>query len=120
MTRTLSLEESANTVRLGLILALGTVVYNDENRSFQAWHETLKGGLSDYSKQRIRRGAWSRLRKVSFDLRQITLIQLSDETLVKCGSFQAAFRNADGRPRRSKTLLDLEKVDDDIVDVIEF
>ena len=61
---------------VGLILALGMVVYNDENRSFQAWHETLKGGLSEYSKQRIQRGAWSRLRKVSFELRQITLIRL--------------------------------------------
>lgn len=34
---------------VGLILALGKVLYNDEDRTFQRWHDTLKGGLSDYS-----------------------------------------------------------------------
>lgn len=30
----------------GLILAIGDAEYNDEDRSFQAWHQKLKGGLS--------------------------------------------------------------------------
>lgn len=105
---------------VGLILALGKVLYNDEDRIFQKWHESLKGGLSDYSIERIKRGAWSRLRKVSFDLQQISFIKITDETLIKCGSFQEDFRNADGNPRRAKVLLDLEEIDDDLEYFIEF
>ncbi|MEM2900193.1 MAG: hypothetical protein QXT63_05330 [Thermoplasmata archaeon] len=50
-------EAIANGIRdygsVGLILANGKVLYNDENRTFQKWHEELKGGLSDYSLERI-------------------------------------------------------------------
>lgn len=105
---------------VGLILAFGKVLYNDEDRTFQKWHEELKGGLSDYSLERIRRGAWSRLRKVSFDLHQIAFIKITDNTMVKCGSFQRYFRNADGSPRREKVLLDLENIDEELVYTIEF
>lgn len=105
---------------VGLILALGKVLYNDEDRTFQKWHDALKGGLSDYSLERIKRGAWSRLRKVSFGLQQISFMKMTDDTLVKCGSFQRDFRNADGSPRREKVLLDLEKIDEELIYVIEF
>ncbi len=105
---------------VGLILALGKVEYNDEERTFQKWHEEMKGGLSKYSEERIKRGAWSRLRKVNFDLQQISLIQITDKTLVKCGVFQEDFRNSDGRPRRQKVLLDLEKIDEELIQTIEF
>lgn len=105
---------------VGLILAMGKVEYNDENRTFQQWHSILKGGISDYEKERIKRGAWSRLRKVSFELQQISFIQLTDDTLIKSGSFQSDFRNSNGRPRRSKVLLDLEKLDEEIVHFVEF
>ncbi len=102
---------------VGLILALGEVEYNDEARSFQEWHQRLKGKVSDYVKERIRRGAWSRLRKVSLSLRQISFLAITPKTLDKCGFFQLDFRNADGSPRRAKLLLDLEKIDDEIVHV---
>ncbi|HOC52658.1 MAG TPA: hypothetical protein PLW61_02915 [Caldisericia bacterium] len=105
---------------VGLILALGKVLYNDEDRTFQKWHESLKGGSSDYTLERIRRGAWSRLRKVSFDLQQISFIKITDDTLVKCGSFQEDFRNANGSSRRSKVLLDLEEIDEELEYFIEF
>lgn len=105
---------------VGLILALGEVLYNDEDRTFQKWHEGLKGGKSKYELERIERGAWSRLRKVSFNLRQISFIKLTDSTLVKCGSFQSDFRNADGSPRRSKVLINLEKIDEELGYFIEF
>ncbi len=117
-------EATANGIKdygaVGLILALGKVLYNDEDGTFQKWHEALKGGLSDYSLERIKRGAWSRLRKVPFDLQQISFIKITDNTLVKCGSFQRDFRNADGSPRREKVLLDLEKIDEELIYVIEF
>lgn len=105
---------------VGLILALGTVQYNDEDRSFQKWHNQLKGGKSKYERERIRRGAWSRLRKQSLTLEQISLIRITTETLEKCGSFQERFRNANGSPRRAKLILDLEKIEDEIVHVLEF
>jgi hypothetical protein len=117
-------EATANGIKdygaVGLILALGKVLYNDEERTFQKWHEALKGGLSDYSLERIKRGAWSRLRKVSFDLQQISFIKITDDTLVKCGSFQEDFRNADGSPRRAKVLLNLEEIDEELEYFIEF
>ncbi len=105
---------------VGVVLALGKVEYNDENRSFQQWHTELKGGPSAYEMERIKRGAWSRLRKVSFDLQQISFIQITDDTLVKCGSFQEDFRNSNGKPRRAKVLLDLERLDEEIVHFMEF
>ena len=105
---------------VGLILALGKVLYNDEDRTFQRWHEALKGGLSDYSLERIKRGAWSRLRKVSFNLKQIAFIRITDKTLVRCGLFQKDFRNANGSLRRAKVLLDLGKIDEELEYLIEF
>ena len=105
---------------VGLILALGEVVYNDADRTFQQWHEELKGGLSKYTQDRIKRGAWSRLRKQSFALKQISFIEITDKTLIKCGSFQENFRNSDGRPRRKKVLLNLEKLDEELVMFIDF
>ncbi len=105
---------------VGLILALGEVEYNDEARSFQTWHERVKGGRSRYEEERIRRGAWSRLRKVNFTLRQVSFIEIADATLVKSGSFQSDFRNSNGRPRRAKLLIDLERLEEENIHFIDF
>ena len=105
---------------VGVIAAVGEVKYNDADRSFQEWHEKLKGGLSAYTKERIARGAWSRLRKQHFSLSQISIIEITDKTLIKCGSFQEDFRNSDGSPRRKKVLLDLESLDDERIHFIEY
>ena len=117
-------EATANAIKdfgcVGLILAMGEVKYNDDKRTFQKWHEALKGGKSKYELERIKRGAWSRLRKVQFKLKQISFIKIDDEVLVKCGSFQRDFRNANGKPRREKVLLDLEKLDEEIVYFLDF
>lgn len=99
---------------------MGKVKYNDDKRTFQKWHEALKGGKSQYEIERIRRGAWSRLRKVEFKLKQISFIKIDDAVLIKCGSFQRDFRNANGTPRREKVLLDLEKLDEEIVFFLDF
>jgi hypothetical protein len=40
--------------------------------------------------------------------------------LIKCGSFQKNFRNSDGTPRKSKILIDLEKLDREIIYHIDF
>jgi len=105
---------------VGLILAMGEVKYNDDERTFQKWHEELKGGKSNYEIERIKRGAWSRLRKVEFILQQISFIKIDDGILIKCGSFQRDFRNANGTPRREKVLLDLEQLDEEIIFFLDF
>lgn len=105
---------------VGVVLALGKVVYNDEERKFQKWHEKIKGEESKYVRDRKQRGAWSRLRKVSFNLQQISFIRITDATLVRTGSFQQDFRNSNGLPRRPKVLIDLEKIDKELVHYIEF
>jgi hypothetical protein len=92
----------------GLILAIGDTVYNDQDRSFQIWHQDLKGGLSDYEKERILRKAPSRLRKTAFRLKEIRLILLDDKAVQGLGSFQEGFRNSDGSPRNAKVLLTIE------------
>ncbi len=92
----------------GLILAIGDAKYNDKDRSFQIWHQKLKGGLSDFEKQRILRKAPSRLRKTAFRLKEIRLILLDDKAVQGLGSFQEGFRNSDGSSRNAKVLLDLE------------
>lgn len=94
----------------GLILAIGNAKYNDEDRSFQVWHKKLKGGLSNFEKQRMLRKAPSRLRKTAFRLREIKLILLDDGKVRGLGSFQEGFRNSDGSPRNAKVLLDLENI----------
>jgi hypothetical protein len=113
-------EAIADFGAVGLVLALGKVEYNDEERSFQKWHNALKGGMSSYEAHRIARGAWSRLRKVEFRLQQIALVRITDDTLVKCGSFQQDFRNSDGSPRNAKLLLDLEQLDENAVHFLDF
>jgi len=105
---------------VGVIIAIGDVLYNDKDRTFQKWHEDLKGGKSKYEIERIKRGAWSRLRKVSFDLKQISFLKITEKTLIKSGSFQKDFRNADGSKRSSKLLINLEKVDEELEYFINF
>lgn len=94
----------------GLILAIGEATYNDQDRSFQIWHQELKGGLSKYEEERISRKAPSRLRKTEFKLTEIDLILLDDETVKQLSSFQEGFRNSDGSPRNAKVLLDLDNI----------
>jgi len=105
---------------VGLLVAVGDVVYNDEDRSFQKWHDEFKGKPSAYVLRNRERGAWSRLRKYTMTLQQITIIELTRASLDKCGSFQTNFRNSDGSPRRAKVLIDLEKLGSEIVHCINY
>lgn len=105
---------------VGLIVASGTAVYNDEDRSFQKWHQQLKGGQSAYEKERIARQAPSRLRKTEYDLGGLLFLRLTADSLARCTSFQKNFRNADGSLRRSKVLLDLKQVGSDLVHQLRF
>lgn len=92
--------------KVGFIIANGDVQY-DEDRTFVAWHDELKGKKSQYVKDRIARKARSRMRKTHFELKSIDFVIIDINSLGYCGSFQKGMRNADGSPRNPKVMLDL-------------
>ena len=105
----------------GIILAIGEVEYNDEQRTFKKWHDELKEGISKYEINRINRGAMSRRRKTEFILSEIHFICLNSETLNQCSSIYNQGRNSDGSPRRPKFNLNIPKIPDSALAVtVEF
>jgi hypothetical protein len=96
----------------GIILAIGEVEYNDEQRTFKKWHDELKKGISKYEKNRINRGAMSRRRKTEFTLSEIHFICLNIQTLDQCSSIYQQGRNSNGRPRPPKFNLNVQKIPD--------
>jgi hypothetical protein len=105
---------------VGIILAECSVHYDNESLDFKTWHDTLKGRISNYEQNRIKRNAPSRKRKTRINLSKINFIRFDNELLVKCKSFQKNFRNANGIARREKISLDLSKIKDHIEHVIYF
>lgn len=96
----------------GLILAIGEVEYNDEERTFKKWHDEMKEGISKYETNRINRGAMSRRRKTEFVLSEIHFICLDSQTLDQCGSLYHQGRNSNGRPRPPKFNVNIQKIPD--------
>jgi len=95
---------------VGLIIVTGPVVKENESQEFKKWHEKMKDDELSYDKQRKKRGAPSRRRKVSMKISKISFVKIDDDLLEKCGSFQEDFRNSNGKPRRKKVVLDLTKI----------
>jgi hypothetical protein len=101
---------------LGVVMAEGEAEYDDSTASFKSWHDSLKGGRSDYENERIKRGAPSRQRKKAFNLSKLEAIWL-DKSILNTGLehgwvslFQEGMRNADGSKWRAKYSLNLEKL----------
>ena len=93
---------------IGFIVVHGSAVF-DETGEFKAWHDTLKGKISSYEIERIRRGARSRKRKCAFEIKQVEAIFFNGQKDLDHGVeegwltfFQEGMRNADGSPRRPK------------------
>jgi hypothetical protein len=95
----------------GFILGIGAAVFNNENRSFQRWHQSLKGDLSEYEKERRSRGAPSRMCKTAFTLQEIWIIEIDKKLCENLGTFMEGFRNKDGSPRKAKVMLDLDIIE---------
>ena len=74
----------------------------DETGDFKEWHDRLKGGHSDYEKQRVARGAPSRRRKVAANVTNINYIILDETKLKQLSIKQDGWRNSNGSPRRPK------------------
>jgi hypothetical protein len=106
---------------LGVALAIGTAQYDDARGTFKAWHDTLKGGLSAFERERVGRGAPSRRRKTAFDLRRYLFLWLTrnliDRGLTRgwIDEFQRDMRNAGGSPRRPKYKIDLDAIPTDAI-----
>ena len=94
----------------GLVLATGEATYNDDDRTFQRWHDDLKGGPSAYQKRRREEGAVSRRRKVHFALSDISFIALNSSTLAECGAIHQQGRNSNNKPRPPKYSVNTKKV----------
>ena len=93
---------------IGFIVVHGSAVF-DETGEFKAWHDALKGKISSYEIERIRRGAHSRKRKCAFEIEQVEAIFFHGKKDLDRGVtegwldfFQEGMRNADGSPRRPK------------------
>ena len=96
---------------VGFIIMSGICEYDDDNQSFKLWHDELKGGVSAYERERIRRKAPSRRRKVSFSPKELIFVFVDEDNIDSCGKFQSNFRNSNGNARKAKILLDLKRND---------
>ena len=103
----------------GVMIALCDVEYNDENRTFQKWHSRLKGGLSNYEKERRTRTKVSRYRKTRAILQEILFLRLDKSSTVGLQEMRQG-RNSNGAPRPVKYMLDLEQIDELLVDRLAF
>ena len=99
----------------GIILAVGEAEYNDEDGTFKAWHDDLKGEKSKYVLEQENKYGKSRIRKTKFVLSKIDFACFDLEALRQCGgSFQEGFRNADGSLRRKKVSISTRKIPNDV------
>jgi len=92
----------------GLIIGLCDVEYNDEKRTFQRWHERLKGGKSRYQKEREKRTCISRYRKTSAELKEILLLGVNRDNVNLLGIFKQG-RNSNGTARPEKYMLEYDE-----------
>ncbi|MCS6939053.1 MAG: hypothetical protein NZM94_07270 [Roseiflexus sp.] len=94
----------------GFIVALCDVEYNDDDRTFQKWHEELKGGKSKYEEEREKRTSVSRYRKTRAKLLEILFLVVTSENKNELHEYRQG-RNSNGRPRPPKYMLDYDQVD---------
>jgi hypothetical protein len=95
----------------GDIIALCDVEYNDVDRTFQKWHNELKGGKSNYELERENRTSVSRYRKTKAVLTEIIVLVLKRDNLEVLSTMRQG-RNSNGTSRPEKYMLDLEAMDD--------
>lgn len=100
---------------VGFIIAHGEAEF-DQDGEFKSWHDQLKGKMSTYERERIKRSAPSRVRKRAFRIETLETIRLTSEALFRglqdgwIGKFQEGMRNSNGRARRPKLTLRIDEV----------
>lgn len=103
----------------GLVIALCDVEYNDVNRSFQKWHQELKGGKSKYEINREQRTSVSRYRKTKAELQEILFLVVTSKNISSLGIHHQG-RNSNGKPRPPKYMLDYDLLEKFLVDKLIF
>lgn len=105
----------------GLMIALCDVEYNDKDRSFQRWHDELKGEKSKYQIEREQRTSISRYRKTSALLQEILFLVVTPQNR-NWLELHYQGRNSNGRPRPPKYMLnyDYEILQHFLIDTIVF
>lgn len=91
---------------VGFIVGCGEAEYDQNPFPFKAWVDSLKGEISDYEINRIKRNAPSRVRKTAFTLKKLAFV-IVDKDYKTYKEFQGGMRNSDGTPRKRKMMLDL-------------
>lgn len=99
----------------GVIVGLCDVEYNDVDRSFQRWHEALKGGPSAYVLGRRKRTSTSRYRKTHAVLLEIQFIVFNQRKAMGLGIHHQG-RNSNGRPRPPKYMYQIDSIPGVVVD----
>jgi len=101
---------------LGYLIVEGSAEF-DATGEFKSWHDMLKGGSSNYERERVERGAPSRRRKTAFKPNRVLAVWIpSTEEASKAvrdgwlKGFQEGMRNSNGNPRRSKFQIKLDHV----------
>jgi len=86
----------------GLIVAMLHVEYDDDERSFYNWHESLKGKQSAYVLEGKKTGRPSRRRKSGARLESIQCCVFDAAHIQQLPQTQKGWRNSNGRPRPAK------------------
>lgn len=103
----------------GLVVALCDVEYNDNDRTFQKWHQELKGGKSKYEIDREQRTSVSRYRKTKVELKEILFLVVNSKNISSLGIHHQG-RNSNGKPRPPKYMLDYDTIKKFLIDRIVF
>ena len=102
---------------INYLLLKGDVAYDDDQETFKKWHDSVKGKPSRYVLRGVLSRRPSRVRKTAFSPLEILGIQLDHgdlrrgETAGWISRFQEGMVNANGRPRNSKYMIHLDKID---------
>lgn len=106
---------------VGFVIGMAEMEY-DIDGEFKSWHDKLKGGVTDYERDRIKRRAPSRKRKISFALIELIILFFEGFSFIEKGrkegwitEFQGGMRNSNGSPRRPKIAIDLDFIPKDII-----
>jgi hypothetical protein len=101
-------ESVARHGRHGLLLALLKCEY-DQDGNFKKWHESIKGGTSDYVKEGISTGRRSRKRKVRAYVEKYVILTITKENIHRLPIMNQG-RNSDGKPRMQKYGINLNDI----------
>ncbi len=103
----------------GLIIAMCDVEYNDLDRTFQKWHDELKGGKTKYMLEREQRTSISRYRKTKTDLQEILFLLVTQENRNYLEIHHQGC-NSTGKPRPPQYMLNFDSIEYFLVDRLVF